>query len=387
MMPPRDDESILNQLAQDARWDARMLRPDEKLTPEIAQAIREAARDYYQQRRFRNKSYTLGRLSEECGVGKKIIGRILNGSYDADAEPHLRKLDAFLADQLKREGRFELSPYVENAVVENAMGVIHLAKRQNTIGLIVMESGCGKSTVARAYAAEDTNATLITIEQDHGHARDVVAALYAALDLKGDDSYRECYAAVKAKFRGTRSRIVLIDEAQQLRPSGLEIVRALHDSADPSGRYPLPVVLFADHDFYKLVLRRRSGQSSPIKAQLTSRIAPVYDASAHATQNDGGQLYSLEDVRRLIRHRQVRKVSEAGIRFLQMLANVPDWGRLRVVRQIVSMAYDTHPEGSTQQIGLDELKAALTYVFGPNALQLIDAAREEATAPPLAAVG
>ena len=237
---------------------------------------------------------------------------------------------------------------------------------------IIMEPGEGKSTIARAFAALDSNAALLRIEERAGLANDVIDSVYRALELREPvRTFRDKRDAIRRRMTGNRTMLILVDEAQKLRPSGLEMLRDLHDSSDPTGQYPVPIVLFGDHDFHKLLIRSRNGEPSPIRPQLTRRIYPVFDSHSPdaGLSDDPDKLYSLQDIIEILRNRNLRLITDEAQRWLWGVSNCSGWGALGLVSALVRMANDV---AAGKQIGVRELRSALRLVIGPREADIVN---------------
>lgn len=354
-----------------------MLRDDRPPTPDDIKRVRDAGNDWFRNQKMRNKNYSLAYFSEALGaikggrmVGRSVLSQFLKGTYKGDVETIARRVDDFLADQAMREGRFDARGFASIGLAEKVFGVIKAAKRNNSMGVVIMEPGDGKSTIARAYCAEDSGAVLVRVAERSGDAHGVINLLYKAMELREDRTFRAKRAAIEKRTLRNRSLIVLVDEAQKLKPSGLEVIRDLHDASDPTGEFCVPFVFFGDHDFYGLIVRSRNGEPSPIKPQMTRRMYPVFDSRVNAgSRQDPGQLYSLPDLVRILKNRQLRLLTSGAVAWLTVLANVRGWGSLGFAMAVVRMAYDIKRR---DQVDVPDLQAALRMAIGPNGAKEID---------------
>jgi hypothetical protein len=168
----------------------------------------------------------------------------------------------------------------------------------------------------------------------------------------------------------TRNLAILVDEAQKLTPDGMEFLRDLHDASDPAGERKLPILLAGDEDLYRLVVRTRAGEKSPLKPQLTRRLYPVLNLAAEGIGGDGGaDLFTVEDVLRVLRNERLRLVDDPGAKWLCQLANVPGWGSLGFAMAIAAMAMDI---AESTPVGVTDLRRALSMAIGPKAVRELD---------------
>jgi len=121
---------------------------------------------------------------------------------------------------------------------------------------------------------------------------------------------------------------------------------------------------------YKLVVRTRAGEKSPLKPQLTRRLYPVLNLAAEGLGGDGGaDLFTVEDVLAVLRNERLRLVDSEGVRWLCQLANVPGWGALGFAMAILGMALDI---AAKTPAGVGDLRRALQMAIGPRAVRELD---------------
>lgn len=253
---------------------------------------------------------------------------------------------------------------------KKGFGIFNAAVKYNSIGGIFGDPGTGKSKLARAIQASHEGVVLITIDEENGDARGVVSLLYKRLPLVGHKTYREKLAAIISYVSKTRNVVILVDEVNKLKPRGLEVLRDIHDSSDADGRRNVPMVLFGDRTFYKLLVRARNGESSPIRPRLTRRIFPIYNIDTDTDADGSGRLYSVADIVRVLRNDRLRVVSDDGVKWLASLANVRGYGALGFAMAICMMAFDIARD---KLVTAEDLRRALRMAIGPKATEDVDA--------------
>lgn len=345
----------------------------------------------------RNKSgkYSLEDLAAELGqlttgrgevktASAQVLSQVLSGKYVGTNEPYVRRMAELLARDTSRADRFEAEPFVEIELARRVRGVIHQAKRHGTIGVVIMDPGEGKSTIAAACAQADSATKLVTIETGEGGPHAVLGRLYAEFDIPHMRGGRTRYLALKAALRNNRTLVLLFDEAQKLTAAGLEKLRDLHDN--PGGQR-IPMVLFGDHEFYALLNSGRHGRGR-VKPQMTSRMAPVFDSRQAGTfpgrpRGRSQDMYGLEDLVKILRQDKLRLLTDDALMFLTVVANLRDYGALRTVIRTVETAYDL-ARGRRIDVALlkEALRTRLTEQTARLIIDLVDV--EIAKAPPAA---
>ena len=178
-------------------------------------------------------------------------------------------------------------------------------------------------------------------------------------------------AAIRSYLQTHRNTVIIVDECQQLNRQGLTCLRNLHDTSDPEGRRNVPIVFFGDEHFYRLLVRSRSGERSPIAPQMTRRMYPVFDIGRDGMDGEGDETFTVADLIRILRNDRVRVVTPKGVRWLTCLANVHGWGSLGFAIAVARMAFDI---ASKMPLDVDDLRTALRMTIGPQAVEEIDEA-------------
>jgi hypothetical protein len=272
-----------------------------------------------------------------------------------------------------RRGRFDDRSFATIGITRQILGVINNGVKNNSMPVIIGAPGSGKSIHARAFAADREGVVLIRADQANGDGRGVTELLCQAITpLRPmlDRSHRRRLASIRAYLAKHRNTIIVVDESQKLTRDGLETLRDLHDSSDPDGRRNVPIILFGDESFYKLILKSRAGQRSPIAPQLTRRMYPIFDITKDGA-DDGGRVYSVADVVAMLRNDRLRVVSEAGVAWITKLANTPGYGYLGFGMAVLRMAFDI-ARGET--VEPEDLREALRMAIGPTVAEEIDEA-------------
>jgi len=342
------------QLAQDARKETRMVRDNEPLTDDIVRRVTQRARDYMDQRRERDGRFTGEQFARELGTlttgrGQKkrvhatVLSQILAGTYHGTAEPYIRRIDEYLGRERLRGDRLVTEPFADIELARKVRGVVRVAQRNGSIGVVVMDPGQGKTTIARAIASLESAAVLITVDDRNG-PYGVLAQLYEKLSIPGVPHDAGRRRALAQRLRADRTIVILVDEAQNLTPRALELVRAIHDNAEAGPDRQIPMVLFGDRGFYKLIQAGRHGRSA-VKPQMVRRMYPVFDsedpgAFPNRRKGHGLDLYSEADLVRILRNDKLRILTDDGIAYLTRLANLKGYGALGTAIAVTRLAYD-----------------------------------------------
>ena len=130
----------------------------------------------------------------------------------------------------RRVARIEV-PTAETGTLDSIRKAVTMARDDRDIAVIVGDSGTGKTTALRAYAAE--NHGVILIEVDASFTKNVlIAEIAKAAGVETKGSMTAVISRLVEALRG-RDTVVLIDEADYLSDGSLELVRrVINDKAE-----------------------------------------------------------------------------------------------------------------------------------------------------------
>lgn len=342
-----------------------MSRTDAPYTDVQLARLRQDLLDYRTSHRDqRGKAWTWERLAEAIGsVAPTTLNQWAFAKYEGDEQRVARRVDQFLADETERRGRLALSGFRTLDNARKAIATIKAAVRDNEIAAVIGPSGCGKTCVMEAFSADRTGAVAITVGEHHAHKSGVTALLLEAVFAAAGQPKRVPHSAadrwsiILNFFHHNRSAVLLVDEVQKLHKRGLETLRDLHDQSDPARERNLPIILFGDSRFYRLILASREGRTCVIEPQLARRITYCFDYERDGATSPGGEdMFTADDIAAVLRNERLRLVDSAGLRYLTRLANYPGEGHLGLVVSVVRKAAMLSTE---RPCSIEILRAAL----------------------------
>lgn len=372
--------SAFTQFGMEARVEARMLEQDKEITDDQRQALIREIQTYRDNHRVgaTGKPTPWVELGSKIGVSGSSLVELVRGTYKADPSNILRKVDQFLADERIRVGRFDARSFARIELTEKIRGAIAKGLEHNTIPVIIGEPGSGKSAHARWFVGQREGAVLIEPDDLDCDEKWAIDAVYKALGIFGKNHRwrRDKKRAVVDYLRRHKNTVIVVDEAQKLKASALEMLRRLHDLSDPQGVRNISIVLFGDDDFYKLIVRSRGGDRTPISPQITRRMFPIFDIKKDGCDHDergnpiDGTIYKASDIETITRNRRLKVVKgPQEIGWLTKLANTHNFGSLGLATRIFEVAWGLR---AGKFVTLDDLALTLTTVLGPDEAELVD---------------
>lgn len=304
-------------------------------------------------------------VATRIGVSSGTLSDWIARKYAGDGGGVARKIDLFLGEEAERAARPNVRQFAPTRIAKEMLGVINIAVRGNRMVAIIAEPGTGKTEVALAFQRERGSCIYVRADDAFGDARGISALLCADVpELKEAAGlpHRKRVLALRSFVQRRRNYVLIVDEVQNLTRDGLELIRALHDLSDLQNHRCLPVVLLGDKGFFRLLLKARNGERCVVSPQLVRRIAPVYDATRDGVDSDG-DLYSVEDIRAILRNSRLKLVTPAGERWLTRLSNVEGWGRLGLAMRVCELALDVRRK---RPLDVADLHMAHKMLLGPD---------------------
>jgi DNA transposition AAA+ family ATPase len=168
--------------------------------------------------------------AKALGYSSAVVSAYKNRAYTGDVKRFEKEADGWLKREARRVAKVDV-PTAGTAALDSILKAVTMAQDDRDIAVIVGDSGAGKTTALRAYAAENHGAILI--EVDSSFTKNVlVTEIAGALGVETKGSVTAVIARVVEALRG-RDTVVIIDEADYLSDASLELVRrVINDKAE-----------------------------------------------------------------------------------------------------------------------------------------------------------
>jgi len=302
--------------------------------------VRDAVRAHLKQH-----SISYAALARQIGVGSSTVSEVLNDKYKGDGDPVLRKLNAWLDDDVGQRNNHQPLGYYPTNVFKAIRDAAKVAKRraikgdmktpkaeQSRIVMAYGPSGCGKTLGARALCAEDPTAIYIRIHTGRGSMHGILNLIIESCQWRGRPHHQKKLEFVFERLRGS-GRLLVIDEAHKVAESGYEILRDLTDECG------IPILLLGTSEIQNRVHRLRSGIGKGRDDQFCRRVGYTVDL-LRGNDGKGGDkrpFFTLDEIRAIFRDDVVR-LTDDGAEFLCVLANTVGIGSLGMASNIYQNA-------------------------------------------------
>src|SRR5665213_176714 len=337
----KQPQPAMDKLVQDSRIGSasRAIREGtapEAVTWEQAQAVMDLLRAHQQR-----KGLTWKDISRSAGVQGHYLYRLNAGHRTPRWQELAMDLDRWLEDEAKREAAPKPTDFVMTRVAEEIFTVAEAAVTLKCIGLVHGPSGLGKTMALKAVAVEKPGSAFISVRTACTAPKGLLQSIGAALGLRNvsSESPRAMTRRLEELLIGT-PRLIIIDEIHKLATGGDD--KALHVLRDLYDATGAPMLWSGTTDLVAYLERGQARGHEPL-AQIRRRIGIARNLAERADGGDGGgpddgePLYSVDEIRRVFARGKMRLAPEA-VRYLWLLANLPDSGGLGTCRNLVVMA-------------------------------------------------
>lgn len=313
---------------------------------------------------------TDGRFAAIMGVSRSTWSQIRSGSY-----PSTEGMDKVLIEAsnwlVKRSAQppVQAVPYAPTSVGRKIMTICTYALNSESMGLIVAPAGCGKTVALKEFVRRQGSgavyveagegfstkrALLVELALKLGLSAAAAHTLEAANEMESlsiDQLIRRIRIALAAKYAGGKGlpMVIVIDEATEIKPTALNVLRNLHDDGDCRAVVIIAGTLLLGQDlkhhrgrrpkgYEQLVRRCRAAYTVPADYQFTKKdVRLVADAVLASVGEERVHLdrYAIDYLHRLA-HQQDKRLSNIDnrIRAVRDIARETKTNALYTVAQL-----------------------------------------------------
>lgn len=288
-------------------------------------------------------SYSHAKIGRSLGVSSSTVSLFLSGKYTGDVDTLARKaID--LINQVEIKKRKPKHPeFVEISVARRIAALITNTQRnsqvEGKIGLIIGESGHGKSHCMRQFAQVHINAIYVELD-DTMTSTGMFAEIARQLTQKRIkvDSYGSLSMVTARIIAAVHclEAVIMIDEASGLSVRQLNQLRQVI-----CVKCRCPLILAGNGDLLKTIHQDSSHRGRESIDQFNSRLAQVLnlDKEASGIEGDisgkGHRLYTAQDIRDLYEFGGI-KLSEDAVGLLMSICRSSRTGRLRTCSHAIN---------------------------------------------------
>ena len=283
--------------------------------------------------------FTQKEIERFTSFSATTISQILSDKYEGDTKKVTDALVRFWKNWVAKHSIIQTTAA---AVVQNRLAWTWTRK---LISLITGDNGRGKTTAVQAYCAAHPDDTAYLVLDQTTHVIDALNTIAAALGIEaqmnGPASFRKA-AIIRALQR--KPRLIIIDEADEIKPRLLSILRTIY--GDNDGRCG---IAFVGTSKLERMLKQPANDLRYMDTRISLRgTIPEMDES---------------DAIKLINEYE-HDLERAEMRELHKWANIysRNQGGIRALRNLMNIAQDVAEAGDKSRIDIDCISQAKTYL-------------------------
>lgn len=170
-------------------------------------------------------------VGRNIGVSPTVISQFVNDKYPGDNLSVAKKIESYLIREEDRKNHKEIFPEILlTKNVKRFQTVAKIAHSEGEIGVVVGEAGVGKTCGAKYYQQHNLG-SVILIQVAVGMTSKVLASeIHKECGFDGEGTLYKMFLDIVQKLKNS-NRLIIIDEAETLPTSGLELARRINDMA------------------------------------------------------------------------------------------------------------------------------------------------------------
>jgi DNA transposition AAA+ family ATPase len=177
------------------------------------------------------QGWSQGETAKRAGVPIGTLSPWYHGKYTGDYASVTERVNRFLASHAEAAALVpdlpEAPGFVQTPTARRLVSALVYAQTLPEIAVVTLAAGCGKTTVARHYAATRPHVWLVTMRPSTASRGAMLAEIAAVLDVAERNQVR-LDRAIGAKLSRGRA-LLIIDEAQCLTDEALHQLRYFAD--------------------------------------------------------------------------------------------------------------------------------------------------------------
>ena len=172
------------------------------------------------------------KAAQALGYSSGVISAYKSRSYNGNVKALEEKIGAWLKREARRLSMIEV-PTAETSAMEQVRRAITIAQDEADIAVVIGDAGTGKTTALRQYEKESHSALLVEVDPSFSKVT-LINEIARALGVEDKGGMNAVVARVIEALKD-RDAVLVIDEADYLSDSSLELVRRIINDKAKTG--------------------------------------------------------------------------------------------------------------------------------------------------------
>jgi DNA transposition AAA+ family ATPase len=271
------------------------------------------------------------KVADFVGYSSSVISGVLAGTYTGDLRAVVEKLTGLMNNIARRQRRAKsgfVSTTTSQRIKTLIVQTVALSSEEGAIGLVIGDSGHGKSVCLQQFAGVDKNTVFVELDSTM-RIHEIFSAIAGRLRGVDTEGTLPVLSARLVDELEKRHIAVLLDECSSLRIKDLDKLRQVI-----CVKSHCPLILAGNADLLKTIQDESGRRGYASLDQFYSRLTAVLNLDELADIDGGDGLYTAEDVRRLYEYGGIRLTADA-VDTLKRICKTPKSGRLRTCSMII----------------------------------------------------
>ncbi len=312
--------------------------------------------------------WTQAAVAMKLGVSNAVISQFLKGKYKGNINELVNKIGHLLDSLERRERRVKNTVFVKTAVAKKIHALITqvdtFAGEEGKIGLIIGDSGHGKTRCLREYAAANHNTVYIQLDSTMNST-----TMFNEIAEKLGVAENGSLAVITRRlieYLQNKHIIVILDEASRLKINQLDQLRQIIVI-----KCHCPLILAGNADLLKTIMQPTMRRGHESLDQFISRMMYPLILDNLASDKNGG-LYTSEEIRKLYEYGGIRLTTDA-VRTLQKICKTPRSCRMHLCDLVIMALHTDKMVNNLGQVDSEYIIAAINELNlpGKNRLPVI----------------
>jgi DNA transposition AAA+ family ATPase len=304
-------------------------------------------------------------LAEKVGSSDTAISQLINHKYPGDSAALMRKIADFM-DTTQRRKRVDRGlGFVDTTTAKRIFSIIKETQTYSDdtearIGMIIGDSGHGKSVCLKQFVRVNTNAVYVELD-DTMSSSAMFSELAKELKIDYTGGVKTLTQRIIERLNG-RLMTVILDEASALDVGKLNQLRQII-----CVRCKCPLIIAGNAHLLRTINQDVTRKGFESLDQFRSRLLAILnldEMAAGGGGNGGGGLYTEEDIRKLYEFGGISLTKDAK-KALQKICRTGQTGRLRTCSIIITMLHKVKLVKEEQVISAEYIMDAILQLGLP----------------------